>query len=210
MPTENSGILPTPTPTGTLTVTPDLSATPEACSQPPGWFTYVVQPGNTLFSIARASGSTVVELRNVNCIFDVNQIVVGDVLFIPREIVAPVRTGVAQVTPGGMVGGGRVGCVSPSVQIISPMPAQRVTGQLTVTGTADWTRFQYYKLEIRADGASIYNFLLQQTTPVTASALGTIDTTMFQPGNYWLRLVVVDTTGNVPRDATCVIPMVIE
>jgi hypothetical protein len=39
-------------------------------------------------------------------------------------------------------------------------------------------------------------------TPVVSGELGTINTAAFAPGDYWLRLTVVDITGNYPPQCT--------
>lgn len=72
-PTETFSIYPTNTPS----VTPTASHTPEGyvgCSSPAGWPTYVVQRGDTLFSIARAVESSVSVLQTANCIVNVDSI----------------------------------------------------------------------------------------------------------------------------------------
>lgn len=48
--------------------------------------TYTVVAGDTLFSIAQRTGSTVVDLAAVNCIGDAGQISVGQVLRVPQSI----------------------------------------------------------------------------------------------------------------------------
>lgn len=212
-PMETSGILPTPTTTATSTllspptVPPALTTPDAACIPPLNWFTYVVQPGDTLFSIGLSVGSTVNELRTANCLPDVDRITVGDVLYVPRPLNRPVQTAV----PGGTTAGlSPVGCTSPAVRIVSPGAGQRISGVFTVTGSATLPDFNYYKLEVRLDDATVYNFIAQFNTPVTDGVLGQIDSNLFNPGVHWVRLTVVDNTGNVPPAATCVIPVIFE
>lgn len=71
---------PPPTPEATSDV-PAATAVPtailpanqpfqETCGQaPPGWVVYLVKPGDTLFSLARWTGTTVAAIRNVNCLY---------------------------------------------------------------------------------------------------------------------------------------------
>jgi len=68
---------PTPVPTAVPTVVP----TPGP--QPPGGFTYCVQWGDTLFSIARRFGVTVDAIVKANGLANPNQIRAGQVLIIP-------------------------------------------------------------------------------------------------------------------------------
>lgn len=183
-----------------------------ACTAPEDWSVYVVQTGNTLFSIARAVESSVNELRLVNCLEDVNTIFIGQELYVPVLPTAPVATGVPArgntaverqpITP--------MGCTSPAVQITSPAAGARIRESFDVFGTATLPNFGYYKLEIRSDRGETYNFLSRSETPVIDGPLGRVDRSLFEVGLYWLRLVVVDNTGNIPLDTTCAIPMLFE
>lgn len=213
---EELGILPTPTDLPTSTPAPPGSGVPIAtCGAPAGWPVYVVQPGNTLFSIARAVGSGVNELAQANCIRDVNAISVGDELSVPRLPVGPVQTGVPSVPtlPAGVPDTGQfaaIGCTQGVARITSPISGQRVTGTFNVMGTAFLDDFQFYKLEIRADNATTYNFYSRSDSPRVDNVLGSIDASLFESGVYYIRLAVVDVTGNVPGRATCVIPVILE
>ena len=65
-----------------------------ACEPRTDWPIYVVQRGDTLFSIAQQTGSTVGELVLANCISNPNRIVVGQELRVPRlpeevEVIVP-------------------------------------------------------------------------------------------------------------------------
>jgi hypothetical protein len=65
----------------------------------------------------------------------------------------------------------------------------------------------YYKLEIRPDYLTVYTEYSRSTFPISAGILGQLDTAIFAPGLYWLRLTVVgnDQTFGQP----CAVPMVI-
>ena len=203
-PTETNSIIAT----STATRTPLATATP-ACGAPATWPVYVVQPGNTLFSLARAVNSTVDDLLFANCLADANRIVAGTELFVPRLPVGPVRT--AQPgDPGGDDDLANQGCNGPFVQILSPGLGETIDAPFTVEGTANLPNMEYFKLEIRAESASTYNFWSRSDDPVIEGVLGTIDRGLFGGGVYYVRLVAVDITGNVPADATCVMPVIFE
>jgi LysM repeat protein len=51
--------------------------------------TYVVQPGDTLFSIAARFGVSVSELATINGFYDIHRLFVGQVLVLPAAAVAP-------------------------------------------------------------------------------------------------------------------------
>ncbi len=213
-PTDNAlGILPTSSLDGRENQNEETVETSDtACGSPADWPVYVVQPGNTLFSIARATGSTVSELRGTNCITDVDNITSGDELFVPQLPDGPVVTGVpsvSSVTNATISELAFLGCESPLAIITSPSTGQGVSGVITIDGTAFWGEFQYYKFEIRADNATSYNFVARFEQPVANGLIGVLDTSLFTPGLYWLRLVVVDKSGNVPQGATCAIPILI-
>ncbi len=195
--------LPTPTPFETL------NAASGSCTPPDGWVVYVVQPDNTLFSISLAVGSTVGELRDVNCLQSVDNIFSGQRLYVPRLPVSPVATGVVPTSEAGgtqTVPGAAVGCTDASTLITAPQPGSTVSGVFTLFGTASLANFSYYKIEIRPDFASVYNFYDRFQRPVVAGALGQVNTVQFGPGLYWVRLTVVDNTGNFPPP--CAIPLV--
>jgi peptidoglycan-N-acetylglucosamine deacetylase len=58
-------------------------------AQAQGGGTYVVQPGDTLFTIADKFGVSLSELATINGIYDVNRVFVGQVLVIPTPINPP-------------------------------------------------------------------------------------------------------------------------
>lgn len=91
-------------------------------------------------------------------------------------------------------------CPNPGVQITSPGMGATVSGSVAITGTANIDGFQFYKVEISAGqepGAwSVVNDVQRQ--PVSGGRLDTWNAGAVPPGVYWLRLVVVDQSGNYP------------
>lgn len=202
-----TGIIPTLPPSPTVAPLDDPTRTPASCELPRGWTTYTVQPGDTLFAISLATNSSVDELRFANCIDDIDNITAGEQVFVP---VAPVRP-VSTIVPSGIRQGlAVVGCTSPATQITSPIAAQRVSGSFTLYGTATRPDFQYYKIEVRPDFASIYNFYSDSQTQVVNGVLGQINANLFGPGLHWVRLSLVDIRGSIANDAICEIPMIFE
>jgi LysM repeat protein len=178
------------------------------CTLPDGWTTYRVRSGNTLFAIAQSVGSTIGELRDANCLANIDNIYAGDLLFVPREPITPVRT-IIPLTPNGTpqvaAPRGAVGCTVPGVRISQPFSGQSLTGMFTVAGTASIDNFQYYRLEVRPDASDVYNFYSRSEAPVTGGVLGEINSDLFENGLHWVRLTVVDNTGNYPQP--CAIPV---
>ncbi|MGC8786459.1 MAG: hypothetical protein ACP5Q1_03435 [Anaerolineae bacterium] len=91
-------------------------------------------------------------------------------------------------------------CPQPGVQITSPVMNQVVSGQVTILGTAQIDRFQFYKLEygMGENPAQWHSIGEVNRTPVVNGVLGVWNTTGFPSGVFTLRLTVVDITGNFP------------
>jgi hypothetical protein len=172
---------------------------------PSGWTTYIVQPGDTLFRIALAVGSTVGELRDANCLKNVDNIYAGSMLFVPRAPVRPVQPA-GTLSRTAVTAATKQGCTFAGAQITVPAPMQVVTGVFTVFGTATVENFDYYRIEVRPNMADIYNFYDRIEMPVTNNALAQINSDLFDDGLHWIRLTVVDNTGNFPDP--CAIPVI--
>lgn len=80
---------PSATPTPTVDQSPATATVACGAGGPPGWVEYRVQPGDTLFSLARRAGITLDALMEANCLTNANLIVVGQTLYLPGEEAAP-------------------------------------------------------------------------------------------------------------------------
>ncbi len=69
-----------------------LAAPIPACSpqQPDGWAPYIVQLGDTLFSLGRRSGTTVTKIRQVNCLY--GTLKAGTMIWLPHIVIPPSPT----------------------------------------------------------------------------------------------------------------------
>lgn len=76
-------VTPTGTTTATPTATPTVTPTPCVSRQPQGWVSYVVIPNENLTAIAEARGATPAQLAQVNCLASIDQIQVGQELWVP-------------------------------------------------------------------------------------------------------------------------------
>lgn len=199
----------TPTATATLTVIPvDMSI----CVVPNGWLTYRVQYGDTLFSIAQSVGLPLLDLQTANCIINPNQIIVGQIISVPR-LPNLIPNPIPVASPGGGNGNGNfnppsgpIGC-RPEVRITSPIAFSTIQGAITVYGTANTDTFWYYKLEIRPDQPAAYNFLFRGDASKSQTILGTFNTAGLPSGQYYLRLSVVDISGGIQANDICEIPV---
>ena len=96
--------------------------------------------------------------------------------------------------------------------ISSPAPGQEVSGVIPIIGTADFTpqQAQYYKLELR--GPQFPDWVTLGTThsePVVNGQLETLAAAGLQPGQYFLRLVIVGLDGNylqTPYEVPFIVP----
>jgi hypothetical protein len=91
-------------------------------------------------------------------------------------------------------------CGDPGAAISSPGNGQNVNGMVSILGTAMHENFQYYKVEF-APGANAtggFVYLGGGNSPVQGGVLANVDTAALGPGEWTLRLVVVDQTGNFP------------
>jgi len=102
------------------------------------------------------------------------------------EEAAPAGPAWATTSERGMVG------------ISVPAAAATVSGELEIEGTAQSNAFGYYKVEYSLDGETwiVVAEDYKMETQVTEGVLATWDTATVDNGEYWLRAVVVDNTGN--------------
>lgn len=169
------------------------------CSGPPlDWVLYIVQPGDTMFSLARTHGITVYDVLLANCLESV-YLYAGTPLYLPAAGPSPTpgATPVPDSTPVGPPP------VSPEpgalCRIASPADGATVSGDVIFLGTADADDFMFFKLEALGPGTGgNWASLLGQViyAPVQDGVLGTASLTLWQPGAYTVRLVVVDKTSN--------------
>lgn len=79
-----------------LYVPPLPTATPIPCGAPAGWVNYVVQPGDTLFSLSQKFRVSVAELQRANCLGSSSFIQAGKVIKVPN---VPTSTPLNSATP---------------------------------------------------------------------------------------------------------------
>ncbi|PJF34868.1 MAG: hypothetical protein CUN49_13470 [Candidatus Thermofonsia Clade 1 bacterium] len=176
----------------TPTLTPlGIASAPETpCVPRRGWLPHTVQAGETLFSLARRTQISVAELARANCLANPSRLVVGSVIYVPR---LP-----ATATPIALIGVNIRNCGDPQRRMLNVQPDSALRGTFTILGTAQHENFQFYKVEIRADGSDLWQNLITRSTPIEGGVLAELDTALFPSGLYWLRLTVVDNTGNYP------------
>lgn len=92
-------------------------------------------------------------------------------------------------------------CPDPQVCITVPRMGAPVTGRIGIQGSALNSRFQFYKVElgIGENPTQWHSISPIHKNPVDQGLLDQFDTTTVPNGVYWLRLTVVDETGNYPQ-----------
>jgi len=92
---------------------------------------------------------------------------------------------------------GAEGCVPAQINITSPQNGSRISGSVTIQGSADIPNFGFYTLQIAHPGDAIWLPPMQVgQEPVRKETLSIWDTTSLSPGEYLLKLVVTDNVGN--------------
>lgn len=91
-------------------------------------------------------------------------------------------------------------CPDPDIRISQPGMGARVAGRVAIRGTAAPADFQFYKVEFgEGETPTIWNVIHDiHRVSVTDGVLEEWDTAGLANGTYWLRLTVVDHTGNFP------------
>jgi len=109
----------------------------------------------------------------------------------------PVSTPTAQTT----------GCIPGQIMITSPKPGDVVKGQVILVGTANIPNFGFYKYEYSPLGTDVWRSIQAGRKVTQDDKLGTWDTSEVSPGDYNLRLVVIDNQGNALPP--CIVPVLV-
>jgi hypothetical protein len=83
-------------------------------------------------------------------------------------------------------------CIPGEIEITSPLPGQEINGIFTVEGSASIENFGFYKFEMMPPGSSEWLTVQAGNIPVQSGRLVDWDTRRLTPGDYQLRLVLVD------------------
>lgn len=198
-PTRTATHTPSASPTWTPTLTtvplitvvvPTGTAPPTmACVQPTDWDVYIIQAGDTFFSIARTFNISREELAVANCLTNTNVIYAGQPLLVPPSVFSPTDAAVQK-------------CDNPNVQITAPLPGQGLDGIVTLQGIATGENFRRYIIDWRPDSPTVTFKSFAEVFEVKPqpSDLATFNTDAFEPGLYWFNLFVLDANDNLIGD----------
>jgi hypothetical protein len=112
------------------------------------------------------------------------------------------QTALLAATPATPVAGSQ-GCVPGQLEITSPKPGAEISGIVTLVGTVNLPNFGFYKYEAAVRGTDIWSTISAQSEVKKNEELGILNTTVLTPGDYLLRVVVLDNATQVI--GTCVI-----
>ena len=87
------------------------------------------------------------------------------------------------------------GCIPNEIIVDSPAPGESLNGIVELIGTVDVPRFGFYKFEVSPAGADKWSTIYAGRDVIRDDILGRIDTGELIPGDYALRLVVIDNLG---------------
>jgi hypothetical protein len=97
------------------------------------------------------------------------------------------------------------GCIPGQIEITFPLPGQEVSSLINLTGTVNIPNFGFYKYEYTPQGTETWITIAAGRELKQAADLGPWDPSILTPGDYELRLVVVDTDGTI--FPSCVVPV---
>jgi LysM repeat protein len=181
------------------------SVAAEACQVPEDWVPYVVRRGDNLFRIGLRYGLTVDALMRGNCLSSI-KIKAGATLYVPpvTPIAVPTSSGATKpsdLVPLGTQSATDGACTNPGSLITAPKDGTVLKGVVQFQGTASIPDLSFYKLEIREQDSSPDDYITFLTVeqPVVGGLIGEMDTAAWPNGTYWIRLTVVNRTGNYPE-----------
>jgi hypothetical protein len=120
---------------------------------------------------------------------------------IPPELLATIGVLTPESTPTAQT----TGCIPGQIMITSPKPGDVIKGQVILVGTANIPNFGFYKYEFSALGTDVWSTIQANREVKQDVELGSWDTSEVSPGDYNLRLVVIDNQGNVLPP--CIVPV---
>ncbi|HNN13372.1 MAG TPA: hypothetical protein PKL78_07435 [Anaerolineales bacterium] len=97
------------------------------------------------------------------------------------------------------------GCVKDKINLSFPEPGDEIKGAIELTGTVNIPNFGFYKYEVAPAGSDTWATIAAGRAVINEGPLGRWDATALTPGDYQLRLVVVDNQGI--ELSPCVVPV---
>ena len=192
--------------------TPTLSgATDEGllagCIPRKDWQPWIVQPGDTLYSLALRANISLIALRDGNCFTYARGILEGESVLAPQQpaeidFPQPDYPAIGESLPA-------IGCHA-SASIASPAPMAEVSDIIAIIGSADAPSGGSYRLSVKPAWAEDYEAYFIAHDAKANEKLGLLNTEIFVAGLHYLRLETLDAQGAQIADGSCEIPLVFE
>lgn len=125
-----------------------------------------------------------------------------DLLATPSGALPSNQAALIGTTPVTPVTGSQ-GCVPGQLEITFPKPGDEISGTITLVGTVNLPNFGFYKYEVALRGTENWGTISAQSEVKKNEDLGILNTTVLTPGDYLLRIVVLDNATQVI--GTCII-----
>lgn len=97
------------------------------------------------------------------------------------------------------------GCIPGQIEWINPTPGQTISGSIELKGTVNVPNLGFYQFEYSEQNSDVWRKFAVDHVQKLNGTIGYWDTSLQEPGDYLLRLVVVD-NQNQPFPA-CIIPV---
>ena len=191
-------LIPTPTAFGSVEASARID-----CEIAPDWLSYEVKEGDTLLSLALATGSSLIELREGNCFEPIRGIFASEHVLVPRAL-APIG---ALPTPVMQIAAEAVGCDRHMAQIDLPAPSAQVEGVFALIGSVLLPEGGRYQIAIKPGWTEEFYMYLESDRPVSRDVLALINAEIFGVGAHRLRLAVKDSDGELIKGGFCEIPL---
>ena len=130
-----------------------------------------------------------------------------DLLATPAAAIPSTAGGLVPTTPVALAAGSQ-GCIPGTLEITSPKPGDEISGTVTLVGTVNVPNFGFYKYEVALRGTDVWTTIAAENKVKKNEDLGILNTSVLTPGDYLLRIVVIDTAGQPSQ--TCIITLSIK
>jgi hypothetical protein len=125
-----------------------------------------------------------------------------DLLAAPAGTLSADQVTLLTMTPFAVAAGSE-GCLPGQLEITSPKSGDEISGSIKMVGTVDVPGFGFYKYEVALRGTENWTTISAENKTKHNEELGILNTSILTPGDYLLRIVVIDNTAQTLQ--TCII-----
>jgi len=118
-----------------------------------------------------------------------------DLLVTPTGTISADMAATIEARPAPQAENFSEGCIPGELIVDSPIPGQALSGIVELVGTVDIPNFGFYKFEVSPIGEENWATIYAGRDVVNDDVLGRIDTAELTPGDYHLRLVLINNLG---------------